>query len=99
MSSIGMQEAEVERLEALLEQERAEVRSLQRKLRLIVEGNKGTADQFRESMAETRLATLEDAALEAERLGRQWGVLRSMKMTHYAEAARLVAKALRELKR
>ncbi|WP_141326112.1 hypothetical protein [Myxococcus sp. AB025B] len=42
-------------------------------------------------------AMRERASAESERLGRQWGVLRSMKMTEHANAATKVAAAIRAL--
>jgi len=42
---------------------------------------------------------VEACAKEAEDLGRGWGVLRSLKMTHFADAATRIADHVRALKR
>lgn len=48
-------------------------------------------------IANAKLINREEAANVADALANQWGMLRSLKMTHYTEAARKIAEAIRQL--
>lgn len=55
------------------------------------------ATVLRAARARSREEALEEAARKADRMAVEWGILRSLKMTHYAQAAEKVASAIRDM--